>query len=208
VIFANEFLDAFPVHRLGWDATQRRWFEWGVGWETGTAVWRRMETPSVPLPNLPPELLAVLPDGFIAESCPAAAAWWKEAAGRLAEGRLLTLDYGLEEMDFFHPARAHGTLRAYCQHQASTNLLARPGSQDLTAHVNFTAVRQAGESAGLITEAQHSQTEFLMPLAARLTEAVTPPWDWSPERRRQLQMLTHPEYLGRRFTVLAQGTKK
>jgi SAM-dependent MidA family methyltransferase len=75
VIFSNELLDAMPVHRLGWDARRREWFEWGVTVDLGSFVWTRMPKTSHAshvTPHVPPELLHVLPDGFTTEICPAA----------------------------------------------------------------------------------------------------------------------------------------
>lgn len=225
-IFSNELLDAFPVHRVGWDAARRTWFEWGVGLEAGRFVWMRLPgLPEVgPQDRLPPsiaatqpadapvlnyldppaELLAVLPDGFTTEICPAAAVWWNHAARVLGQGKLLTLDYGLEADEFFRPERLQGTLRAYRRHQVAADLLADPGEQDLTAHVNFSLLQRIGERAGLKTEAPVSQARFL----TRIAESAFAPdagfGEWTPARLRQFQTLVHPEHLGRSFRVLVQ----
>ena len=204
VILSNELLDAFPVHRLGWDAARQAWFEWGVGAEGNAFRWRRLAERTVPAPELPAELLAVLPDGFTTEVCPAAAAWWRRAAKRLSAGWLFTADYGLEAPEFFLPQRANGTLRAYARHRFAEDLLAEPGTQDLTAHVNFSALQAAGEAAGLTTESFARQRRFLTDILAATQRpgARFPAWD-SP-RVRQFQTLTHPEHLGRAFAVLTQ----
>jgi SAM-dependent MidA family methyltransferase len=210
IIFANELLDAFPVRRVGWDAGTRSWFEWGVGLAEGRLVWARMPKAAgrahlAGLEALPPALLAVLPDGFTTDICPAAEAWWREAGRALRSGKLMTLDYGLNAEDFFSPDRPAGTLRAYHRHRAGGDLLAAPGEQDLTAHVDFTALRRAGEATGLQTEAYVSQGRFLTQVAAR---AWTPGSDfgaWTPQRQRQFQTLTHPDHLGERFRVLVQS---
>ena len=90
VIFSNELLDAMPVHRLGWDAKRREWFEWGVTLTRRTTlIGRRLPRPqSTPHASTPhaasrAELLEVLPDGFTTEVCPAAEDWWREAASVL-----------------------------------------------------------------------------------------------------------------------------
>ena len=205
VLFANELLDAFPVHRLGWDARAREWFEWGVGVRDGSLVWKRMEARPAPAGfPLPDALLAVLPDGFILETCPAATVWWEAAARCLQSGRLLTFDYGLTAEEFLSPARAGGTLRAYHQHHQSADLLAQPGEQDLTAHVNFTALQAAGERAGLRTEGLFSQTQFLTRIAEASWRTPTHGAAWDSVRARQFQTLTHPQHLGRAFRVLVQ----
>ncbi len=204
VILSNELLDAFPVHRLGWDTARQAWFEWGVGVEESSFRWRHLAEVTVCPPELPAELLAVLPDGFTTEVCPAAEAWWRRAAGRLAAGRLFTADYGLEASEFFLPQRANGTLRAYARHRFAEDVLAEPGTQDLTAHVNFSALQAAGQAAGLTTETLSHQRRFLTDIlgATQRPEARFPAWDSA--RVRQFQTLTHPEHLGRAFGILTQ----
>ena len=121
VIFSNELLDAFPFYRAGWDATAKAWFEWrinasstGFHWvracgidllpplqaELRTSFWR----------ELPADLLAILPNEFTVDLCPAAAQWWREAATCLRQGTMITFDYGLEEDELLAPQRAQGTL--------------------------------------------------------------------------------------------------
>jgi len=204
IVFANELLDALPLHRVGWDAKARQWFEWGVAWESERFIWRRMAAANCPWPALPAELLAVLPDGFTTELCPAAEQWWGAAARSLSSGRLLTLDYGLRNEDFFAPQRHHGTLRAYREHKFCDDLLAHPGTQDLTAHVNFSRIQAAGESAGLTTEGLVTQAEFIVGIANRFWAEANAPGDWTVAKNRELQTLMHPEHLGRAFRVLVQ----
>jgi SAM-dependent MidA family methyltransferase len=281
VIFANELLDAMPVHRLGWDAAKREWFEWGVtmrgddlpnllwslkpispavsspsppvgervgmrGYQPPAVhgeefVWARMEfaiqgRAGAPLPaanvldafglsgsgvsnadnstSAPgnfalrtphSELLKVLPDGFTTEICPAATEWWRAAARALKAGKLMTFDYGLAAEQFFTPERREGTLRAYYRHHQSNDLLARPGEQDLTAQVNFTAISAAGESEGLNTETLTCQGQFLVGVVGKNCCDQPAVKEWTPSRVRQFQTLTHPEHLGRAFRVLVQG---
>ena len=213
VVFANELLDAFPVRRFGWEAAGRRWFEWGVAVKGEHFVWQKMpEAPESIMADLaqaglvpPPELLAVLPDGCIWELCPAAGSWWQQAAHSLRHGKLLTLDYGLTAEQFLAPEHCQGTLRAYRQHRASAEVLAHPGEQDLTAHVNFTRLQRAGEAAGLQTETLSSQAQFLTTVAQRAWDNLSSFGEWTPNRSRQFQTLTHPEHLGRTFRVLVQS---
>ena len=223
IIFANELLDAMPVHRLGWDAKTWKWFEWGVTLSEGQFVWKRMEDGEKPevrgqksevrgqkpahwgIPELPKALLDVLPDGFTVELCPARTEWWRQAASALKRGKLLTIDYGLEADEFFAPERKEGTLRAYCRHQLTCNVLADPGEQDITAHVNFTAIQAAGEAAGLKTDGFLTQAQFLTAIAAQIWNGGASFGEWGSERARQFQTLTHPEHLGRAFRVLVQS---
>ena len=150
--------------------------------------------------------------------------WWSQAARFLVEGKLAAIDYGLTAAELFAPERSQGTLRAYRRHQLNPDVLADPGQQDLTAHVDFAAIQKAGESLGLTTDALMYQGQFLTPLlgamgpmpaaAASLVDqssrAQSTPsrkltGGWTPERIRQFQTLTHPEHLGRVFRVLIQS---
>lgn len=211
VIFANELLDALPVHRLGWDAHQQVWFEWGVTLQEGRFAWTRMPLPiayAFPLgAGAQPvsDLGRGLPDGFTLDTRPAATAWWRAAAAALVWGRLVSIDYGLEAEEFFLPQRKEGTLRAYYRHRLCSDVLAHPGEQDLTAHVNFTALRAVGEAGGLKTEAFLTQGQFLTHIAARFWQDETSSNLWSPARTRQFRTLTHPELLGEKFRVLVQS---
>jgi len=208
IVFSNELLDAMPVHRLGWDAKRREWFEWGVAINGEQFVWTRLPQlnhNSRFTLQIPPELIAVLPDGFTTEICPAAETWWREAAGLIRHGKLLTIDYGLNAGDFFTPERKDGTLRAYHRHHLSTDVLANPGEQDLTAHVNFTGIQSAGEQAGLKTDLFNTQACFLTEIAVRAWNENNGFGPWTSNHTRQFQTLTHPELMGRSFRVLVQA---
>jgi SAM-dependent MidA family methyltransferase len=206
VIFSNELLDAFPVRRVGWNAKKKEWFEWGVAVTGDRFAWTKMEVANNELlpTAVPPSLLDVLPDNFTTEISPVATAWWRLAAGALDRGKLMTADYGLDAEDFFAPSRANGTLRAFFRHHIADDLLANIGEQDLTAHVNFSEIRRAGEEAGLTTEFSSTQARFL----ARILENTLADknfGEWTSARGRQFQTLTHPEHLGRAFRVLVQS---
>jgi SAM-dependent MidA family methyltransferase len=145
-----------------------------------------------------------LPDGYTIETCPAAENWWREAAGILERGKLMTVDYGLTSDELFLPSRLRGTLRAYFRHHASDDLLANVGEQDLTAHINFSAIQTAGESMGLRTEMFSTQSQFLTQILVK-TSKNNSLGKWTPAQARQFQTLTHPEHLGRAFRVLVQS---
>jgi SAM-dependent MidA family methyltransferase len=205
VIFSNELLDSFPVRRLGWDARQKKWFEWGV---SERFVWAKIQEGLADLPstilNLPAPLLEVLPDEYTIEINPAAENWWRAAANGLNSGKLLTFDYGLADDELFSPSRKNGTLRAFFRHQFADDLLANPGEQDLTAHINFSAIQRAGEEAGLKSELFSSQSKFLIQILEKTVKDKNF-GEWNFAHTRQFQTLTHPEHLGRAFRVLLQS---
>lgn len=205
VILSNELLDAFPVERWRWNASRHQWVEQGVAWSEGRFDWVPMATPVPEGWDLPTELQEVLPEGFVRERSPGAVAWWGQASAALREGCLITFDYGLEADEFLTPARSTGTLRAYHRHRVSDDLLASPGEVDLTAHVDFTAVAEAGASAGLTPWYRERQSRFLMRILESSQRNPGSFPEWTSQRVRAFQTLTHPEHFGRSFRVLAQG---
>jgi SAM-dependent MidA family methyltransferase len=202
VIFANELLDAMPVHPFAWNAERRSWEEMGVTVSGEAFNWTRLERTTVPAPSFPEALLDVLPDGYIVELSPAVRHWWRGAAMALACGRVMTIDYGGAIEELLSPGRTSGTLRAYARHRVGNDVLANPGEQDITAHVNFTEIQHEGETAGLKTELFTTQSIFLTHIARELW---TERGSWPQNQVRQFQTLTHPEHLGRPFKVLVQA---
>jgi len=199
IVFSNELLDSFPVHRYRWRQGESRWMELAINenWE-----WTEIDTEFHP--NLDPDLSAALPDGFITENAGGAKQWWQSAADALKAGWLTAVDYGFESEALFSPNHPKGTLRAYRNHQHVDDLLASPGEQDVTAHVDWSAIRSAGEEHGLQTSELIDQSRFLTRILANASAAAPDSWQLSPKEIRQFQMLTHPEHLGRKFQVLIQ----
>jgi SAM-dependent MidA family methyltransferase len=202
VVFANELLDAMPVHVFRWNAAAQRWDEVGVGLKDGLLISVSLANPSIEPLKLPEELLSILPDGYTVEISPAAVQWWRDAASVLVKGKLLTIDYGGPLEELLNPGRADGTLRGYLSHRVSDDVLAFPGEQDITAHVNLSEVRIAGERSGLKTEMFATQSQFLTAIARDMWQARG---SWPQDQVRQFQTLTHPEHLGRPFRVLVQS---
>lgn len=213
VVFSNELMDAMPVHRVGWMAKENRWFEWMVGHESGRFVWKQgFEALHPALVELIPESLLKasqtqsLPDLFTTEVCPGAIQWWQQAASKLAHGRLMAIDYALTDSDYLHPARAEGTLRSYTQQRLSSDILANPGEQDITAHANFSALERTGLRAGLETIGNWRQETFLMQILAAKLKRAGGKLDWNASQKNQFQTLTHPGQLGGKLRVLVQKT--
>lgn len=211
VFLSNELLDAFPVHRLRWNRANAVWEELGVTEAAGEWSWVALDRPSFDVDvamseagfHFPPELLAVLPDGYVLELNPSAADWWGRLMSRVERGFGLMIDYGLEADEWVHPGRLQGTARAYADHRVSDNLLASPGRQDLTAHVNLTAIERAGAAAGAATAVLCRQSEFLTRIVQSLEKSEQGP-AWNAAQLRQFQTLVHPSHLGYSFRVLVQ----
>lgn len=204
VVLSNELLDAFPAHRFGWDANRQEWFEWGIGHDQEGFQWSRLATSSTP-PVVDSSLLKHLPDGFTVDVAPAAADWWAAAAELANPGKLVTFDYGLTRQELFSPERFGGTLRGYRDHRVVTDVLNHPGDCDLTTHVDFTSLEAAGNNVGLVTEFFDTQEKFLTRLMADILRADAGFGDWTTERTRRFQTLTHPAHFGRSFRVLVQS---
>lgn len=145
---------------------------------------------------------------------------WETLYGELcnfvARGLIVTFDYGDPEQKLFSGrARQFGTAAAYAGHQVSRDLLANPGEQDLTAHVNFTDLQGAGERAGLSTLYFDRQAKFLLALGATEHELFAPFDDRKfdsadealtfREEREQARRLILPDGIGEEMRVLVQG---
>jgi SAM-dependent MidA family methyltransferase len=203
-ILSNELLDALPFHRLR--NRDGHLYELQVGMADGSFV----DVEAEPRPELTAhfEALGVWPAaGCEAEACLAAPAWMARAAGALRRGYVLTLDYGYEASDLYAPWRWRGTLLTFYRHTSGDDPYARIGRQDITASVDFTSVRRAGEAAGLTTLSRMTQAEFLAGLG--IGEALASPPDATQleayySLRKAVVELTDPAGLGR-ITVLTMS---
>ena len=156
-IFGNEVLDAIPVHLIV--NTAQGLHERGVSFEQ-TFIWQ-----DKPLQkgNLHDEVSThSLPNNYLTEACPAAAGLINSLADCLKQGVILMLDYGFGAAEYYHPQRNQGTLMCHFQHYAHSNPLINLGLQDITAHVNFTAIAEAGTAQGLTLAGYCNQASFLI----------------------------------------------
>lgn len=214
-LFANEVLDAFPVHRVVGTPEGPR--EIHVAARDG-----RLEEVTAPLSSQAVErFLAdseiVLEDGQEVDLNLAAPCWMAWAAGLLQRGYMVFVDYGYEARELYIPQRRRGTLLAYHLHRVNEDFLHRPGDQDLTAHVDFTAVRRAAEAAGARFLGLTSQASFLLALGAldflQAPEAAGAGQAGAPadrlieamKDREALKELVLPGRMGERFKVLVLG---
>jgi SAM-dependent MidA family methyltransferase len=207
-VVANEVLDALPTHRV----VQRdgRLREMLVGWVDGRFVDVEAD-PSTPLlaARLAAEGIA-LSDGQHGEICLAADAWVATAAAGLERGLFLLIDYGYPATELYDPVRRpRGTLAAYLRHRAHDDPYRAVGRQDLTAHVDVTAIDRAAARAGLDHLATTTQGRFLAGLGAGdlLVALQTAPGvtlGTYLEARSALVRMVDPAAMGR-FRVMAFG---
>ena len=205
-IFSNELADALPVHRVVLQGGALK--EIFVGFVDGRFMDYIAEISTCAITEYFATQGIILHEGQQAEAGLEACNWITEVGRRLERGYVLTIDYGHRAVELFDDHHMGGTLLAYQDHRATEDYYASPGQQDLTAHVNFTALEVWGKRSGLETSWLTSQTAFLLALGqgnefADLhdegeTEAGR------VRARLQLKTLIHPEGMGERFQVLIQ----
>jgi SAM-dependent MidA family methyltransferase len=204
--FSNELVDAFPGHVVA--RVEGRLKEIYVAAEED-------DLREKPGPISDPAVAAYvaryaphLEEGHRVEVNRHAQTWIKTVAAKLVRGFVLTIDYGDMANRLFTPDRPRGTLLAYRGHTATEDFFTAPGETDLTAHVNFSALVDAGKAAGLDFAGFTTQERFLLALgeANQFADAYDPD-QTEPERlqaRLKLKRLISPEGMGTIFKVLIQ----
>ena len=206
-VFSNELLDALPVHRvIRENHAMHEVFVTGSG---DGFLETTMPLSTCAIREYFEAQQITLQEGQQAEAGLEACDWITEVGRRLERGFVLTVDYGHEASDLFDTQHMSGTVLAYGKHRASEKFYEGAGQQDLTAHVNFTALRMWGERSGLKTLGLVSQTAFLMALGQK-NEFADLYDDGMNEAERvrarlQLKTLIFPEGMGERFQVMIQG---
>ena len=207
VVIANELLDAMPVHRF--KLAQGCVLEQYVAIKEGrlSSSWG---VASAPLRHGVAKLLEAcgqLPDGYESELNLRAASWLRSLSERIAAGLLLLIDYGYNRSEYYHPQRDRGTLMCHYRHRAHPDWLLHPGLQDITAHVDFTSLAEAGLDAGLEVCGYTTQAYFLMGCGLQQLLAESDPEDVRQHLQlmQEAKRLTLPTEMGERFKVLAMS---
>ena len=208
VLFANEVIDALPTPRFA--IRDGEVFEEHVAVD-GQGAFAIVDRPADALlaaavRHVEGQLDAPFADGYRSELLPQLPYWIQAVIGGLDAGALLFVDYGYPRREYYLPQRTTGTLRAFSRHQVGTEVLARPGLQDLTASVDFTALAEAGTGAGFDFAGYCTQASFLLGngidrlLAEREAGAADEAARY--RLRQELKQLTHPDGMGERFQVM------
>jgi SAM-dependent MidA family methyltransferase len=210
VIVANEVADALPVHALAWGSDEI--IERGVARAGGGFAWS--DRPASGALRVAAEALAVseriAPPGgarYESEIGLAAAAWLRTLGDTLDSGALLVIDYGFPRRELYHPQRAQGTLMCHYRHRAHDDPFFLPGLQDITAHVDFSALAAAARDSGLELLGYATQAQFLLNCGLLELLAEQDPADaarYAP-LAAEVNRLTSPAEMGELFKVLAVG---
>jgi SAM-dependent MidA family methyltransferase len=205
VMLANEVLDAMAVERFHWDgtaATQHFVAQGDAGFE-----WRErpVETPALSAVIDALVKACGLPAGYVSEVNLSLAPWLSSVAGRLGEGLLLLIDYGYERDEYYHPQRSSGTLMCHYRQRVHADPFLWPGLQDITAHVDFTAVAEAASTAGLAVSGYTNQAWCLLDcgLEGLLQEAGPTDSAAYLKLAQQAKTLILPGEMGERFRCIA-----
>jgi SAM-dependent MidA family methyltransferase len=203
VIVCNEVLDALPTHLISWG--ENGIYERGVGRAGNAFVWQ--DRPLTQQSLLAHTRRLNPPPPYLSEVSQLGPALVGTLAGNLRRGALLLVDYGFGEREFYHPQRNQGTLMCHFRHRAHDDPFFLPGLQDITSHVDFTAVTRAGTEAGLELLGYTTQAQFLVNLGITELMALTPVVDavaYAP-LAAQAQKLLSPAEMGELFKVIALG---
>jgi SAM-dependent MidA family methyltransferase len=201
IVIANEVVDAIPVHAVAWRPAGI--VERGVAYEDELR-WEERPASS----ELLEKAKAIdVPVPYESEIGLIAQAWMRAVAERLEEGVMFIIDYGFPRHEYYHPDRATGTVMCHYRHQAHADPFAHPGEQDVTAHVDFTALADAAVEAGLEVLGYANQAQFLVNcgITEVLGEAnIDNALHYAP-LAAEAQKLLSPAEMGELFKVLAVG---
>jgi len=204
--FSNELADAFPVAVVTRESGRLREVYVTVEGDELREKLGPISDPAVAV--LLGRYAHEIEEGQRVEVSPRAAPWVRAVAEKLARGFVLTIDYGDLADRLYATDRSRGTLLAYHGHQTSENFFAAPGEQDLTAHMNFSTLIDAGKEAGLEPAGFTTQERFLMALGEENQFAdLYDDGQTETEKlqaRLQLKRLLYPGGMGGTFKVLVQ----
>jgi SAM-dependent MidA family methyltransferase len=211
LMLANEVLDAMPVHLVMWrDAGL---FERGVAWGGDNFSWSERaltqgELYEAACQQTPP----IDPDSgdagaYVSEISLVARGFMGSLARILQQGAVVLIDYGFGQSEYYHSQRNRGTLMCHYRHHAHDDPFYLPGLQDITSHVDFSAVAEVAINAGLELLGYTTQANFL--INCRITETLARTSadnikEYLP-LANQLQKLTSPAEMGELFKVIAVG---
>jgi SAM-dependent MidA family methyltransferase len=213
VVFANEVIDALPTSRFA--VIDGEIYEEHIVVDAN-GRFARVDRPADALlgaavRHVERRCESAFKQGYRSEVLPQLPYWLQAVIGGLDSGALLFVDYGYPRREYYDPRRTDGTLRAFHRHRLADNVLAHVGLQDVTVSVDFTALAEAGDSAGFEFSGYCSQASFLIGngLQERLAEHESRAADESARYalRQQAKKLTLPGEMGERFQAIGFARK-
>ena len=203
VVFGNEVLDAMPVHLVEWGSDDI--LERGVSAEGELFIWREQPVQAEGL--FEAARVIQVPEGYLSEISLSARGLVRSLCDRLRQGAVLFIDYGFGAGEYYHPQRSEGTLMCHYRHQVHDDPFFLVGLQDITAHVDFSAIAASAAEGGAYLYGYTTQAHFLINggildlLGASSAESLRSHQAISA----QLQKLTSPAEMGELFKVIAFG---
>ncbi|QCU90823.1 class I SAM-dependent methyltransferase [Thiomicrorhabdus sediminis] len=208
VILANEVLDAMPFERLRIESD--RALQGYVGWDENNQklVWDYQPITEKNLQRFANQLIKHIGEpselGYETEINLNIGPWLQSLSDIIAQGAVILIDYGYSRDEYYQPARVMGTLRCHYQHRAHQDPFFYPGLQDITAHVDFTAVAESAYDSGFKVAGYTTQAHFLM--ASGLLDMAHDQDDditLQLKTAQQIKTLTLPDEMGETFKVIA-----
>lgn len=198
---ANEVLDALPVQVLHWQ--QDGLYQRGVGWDGQRFIWYEQSLAAGHLRGLAEAIQA--PVNYISEIGLAAQGLVNSLAHCLSRGAIIVIDYGFGEREYYHPQRELGTIMCHYRQHAHSDPFYLPGLQDITAHVDFTAMAGVALDAGLDLAGYTGQAQFLINCGITDLLARTSATDTAAyiPQVAAVQKLMSPAEMGELFKVMA-----
>lgn len=208
-LIANEVLDAMPTHAVRWQADGV--YERGVAVVDERLSWAELANDETRFDGPENRDISPLDFPYDGEISLAASAWVATLARRLSTGALLLIDYGLPQHELYHPSRNGGTIRCHYRHRVHNDPFWCPGLSDITSHVDFTAVAEAGFDAGLEVLGYANQASFLINcgiaelLQARKADSPVGADNTLLRAAGAVNLLISPNEMGELFKVIALG---
>jgi SAM-dependent MidA family methyltransferase len=205
IVVGNEVLDAMPVHRVM--RRQGDTLEGFVRYDEKRDRFLDLERPASDPVRLAAEMLSLPADGYRTEIQLRACGFMRSLGAALDRGVAFFFDYGYPRHEYYHPQRAHGTLMCHYRHRAHADPYLLPGLQDITSHIDFTAIARAGADAGMELLGYTTQAQFLVNCGLTDILAQIPAEEvatYTP-LAAQAQKLVSPAEMGELIKVIALG---
>jgi SAM-dependent MidA family methyltransferase len=206
IVLANELLDAMPVQLFqkkenDINDVHVTWKDEKFSFQLKSSFDSRLISR---VKDIEAELGTELDSGYVSEINFAAEDWLKSIAERLQQGVIVLIDYGFPRHEYYHAQRTQGTLMCHYRHRTHPDAFVYPGLQDITAHVDFTAMADAALEANMKVIGYTNQASFLMGAGLIELAALNDAADVKQQMEiaTQIKKLTLPHEMGELFKVI------